>query len=199
MLQAAVVKWTQGISRCDKPSLAGPLTFCGLNSRLNRMVKGDVEWLFLCRKSNTSLEVSADPYWLRTNHKFALFGTIGFNKATGEIVFFDGRKDRYEFDWSEPLVPPGGSSYSDSAGRAAAEDLYDSTFEVACFACHDNKNAYVVDPHAAQARVGYFAGDDDLRAHRLQSRRLFAQSAAHRGYAVPCHRLRLYCAIQRRH
>jgi hypothetical protein len=159
-----VVKWTEGIPRCDKPSLAGPVTFCGLNSRLNRVVNGNVEWLFLCRKSNSSLEVGPDPYWLGSNPKFALFGAIGFNSTTGEIVFFDGRKDKHEFDWSEPLIPPGGASYSDTAGRAAAEDLYDPTFEVACFACHDNKNAYVVTPHAGQARVGYFAGEDGPQA-----------------------------------
>ena len=93
-----------------------------------------------------------------------LYGTIGFNGLTGEIVFFDGRKDRDEFDWSMPFVPPGGHSYSDRIGRAAAEALYDPTFHVQCSECHDNKNAYVVDPHAQQARVGYLGGRDDPRA-----------------------------------
>lgn len=156
-----VVKWTDSIPKCDKPSLAGDVAYCGLNSRLNRVVKDNVEWLFFCRKSNSSLAVASDPYWQRSNPKFALFGTIGFNRRTGEIVFFDGRKDRHEFDWSKPFVPPGGHWYSDRAGRAAAEALYDPTFQVQCHACHDNKYAYVIDPHANQARVGYFAGNGD--------------------------------------
>jgi hypothetical protein len=159
-----VVKWTEGIPKCDKPSLAGKVTYCGLNSRLNRVVKGDVEWLFLCRKSNASLEVERDAYWLRSNPKFARLGIIGFNRQTGEIVFFDGRKDRSEFDWSEPFVPPGGDSYADRAGRGAAEQIYDPTFQVQCSSCHDNKNPYVIDPHIAVARVGYFSGEEDERA-----------------------------------
>jgi hypothetical protein len=159
-----IVKWTDSITRCDKPSLAGNVSYCGLNSRLNRVVRGNVEWLFFCRKSTASLEVQSDPYWLQANPKFALFGTIGFNSQTGEIVFFDGRKDRDEFDWSRPFVPPGGHSYSDKDGRAAAEALYDPTFQIQCYACHDNKNAYVIDPHAQQARVGYLGGESDSRA-----------------------------------
>jgi hypothetical protein len=160
-----IVKWTNSLPKCDKPSLAGgDVTYCGLNSRLNRIVRGNVEWLFFCRKSSKSLEVRSDPYWQMSNTKFRLYGTIGFNGLTGEIVFFDGRKDRDEFDWSVPFVPPGGHSYSDRLGRAAAEALYDPTFQVQCSECHDNKNAYVVDPHARQARVGYLGGRDDPRA-----------------------------------
>lgn len=159
-----VVKWTKGIQKCDKPSLAGNVTYCGPSSRLKRVVKGSVEWLFLCRKSTTNLLVGSIPYWEQSNPKFALLGTIGFNSLTGEIVFFDGRKDRSEFDWSSPFVPPGGHSYSDRVGRASAEALYDQTFQVQCYACHDNKNPYVINPHAQQARVGYFGGKDDPRA-----------------------------------
>jgi len=159
-----VVKWTTSIPRCDKPSLAGKLTYCALNSRLNRVAKGNVEWLFLCRKATPSLEVESDPYWLRFNPKFALFGAIGFNHQTGELVFFDGRKDRKEFDWSKPFAPPGGDSYADAAGRAATEQIYDPTFEVQCSSCHDNKNPYVINPHIAVARVGYPAGEGDDRA-----------------------------------
>jgi hypothetical protein len=159
-----IVKWTDSITRCDKPSLAGNVSYCGLNSRLNRVVRGSVEWLFFCRKSTASLEVRSDPYWQQSNPKFALFGTIGFNRQTGEIVFFDGRKDQDEFDWSRPFVPPGGHSYSDKDGRAAAEALYDPTFQIQCYACHDNKNAYVIDPHAQQARIGYLGGENDPRA-----------------------------------
>ncbi|MER9256006.1 hypothetical protein NKI59_30430 [Mesorhizobium sp. M0598] len=159
-----VVKWTGRIEKCDKPSLAGTVAYCGLNSRLHRVVRGNVEWLFLCRKSNSSLEVASDPYWRRSDPRFALLGTIGFNKSTGEIVFFDGRKDRAEFDWSKPFVPPGGRSYTDAAARAEAAALYDTTFQIRCHACHDNKSPYVVDPHAGQSRVGYLLGESDDRA-----------------------------------
>lgn len=159
-----IVKWTDNIPKCDKPSLAGNVSYCGLSSRLNRVVRGSVEWLFFCRKSTASLEVRSDPYWQQSNTKFALFGTIGFNRQTGEIVFFDGRKDQIEFDWANRFVPPGGHSYSDKDGRAAAEALYDPTFQIQCYACHDNKNAYVIDPHVEQARIGYRAGKNDRRA-----------------------------------
>lgn len=159
-----VVKWTDSIPKCDKPSLAGNVTYCGLNSRLSRVVKGNVEWLFFCRKSSASLEVVADPYWLRSNPKFARYGVIGFNRRSGEIVFFDGRKDRAQFDWSRPFVPPGGRSYSDRESRAAAEEIYDPTFQIQCSMCHDNKKAYVIDPHAEQWRVGYSDGPYGERA-----------------------------------
>ncbi|RRI01976.1 hypothetical protein EH240_13140 [Mesorhizobium tamadayense] len=158
------VKWTATLPKCDKPSLAGSATFCGLNSRLARVVRGNVEWLFLCRKSHYSQEVSTDPYWLGSDPRFSLFGTIGFNRQSGEIVFFDGRKDRGVFDWSKTFVPPGGHSYSDSVGRAEAEAFYDPTFQVPCHACHDNKSPYVIDPHIAQSRVGYRAAEKDSRA-----------------------------------
>src|SRR3546814_9808591 len=46
--------------RCDKPSLAGNVTYCGLGSRLNRVVRGNIEWLFFCRKSSSSREVYAE-------------------------------------------------------------------------------------------------------------------------------------------
>ncbi|MDR6631948.1 hypothetical protein J2X72_000719 [Phyllobacterium sp. 1468] len=163
-VEGEVVKWTRGVARCDKPSLTGSATYCGLNSRLSRVENGNVEWLFLCRKSSPSLEVEPIAYWQRSNPKFALFGVIGFNRSSGEIVFFDGRKDWGEFDWSQKFVPPGGHSYHDSEGRAEAEALYDPTFQVQCSACHDNKSAYVINPNIQQARVGYLAGNHDPRA-----------------------------------
>lgn len=163
-VQGNVVKWTDNIPKCDKPSLAGNTAYCGLSSRLVRVVRGSVEWLFFCRKSTVGLEVRNEPYWQKSNSKFQLFGTIGFNRLTGEIVFFDGRKDQKDFDWSTPFIPPGGQSYSDKVGRSKAEALYDSTFQIQCSQCHDNKNAYVIDPRAAQARVGYFDGSADPRA-----------------------------------
>ncbi|CAN7584606.1 hypothetical protein LJR235_004179 [Pararhizobium sp. LjRoot235] len=153
-----IVKWTESIAQCDKPSLAGNATYCGMNSRLNRIVKGSVEWLVFCRKSTPHLGIEPEPYWQKSNPKFARLGMIGFNSLTGEIVFFDGRKDRAEFDWTQTFVPPGGRSYSDREGRAEAEALYDPTFQIECSACHDNKNPYVVNPHIGQARVGYRAG-----------------------------------------
>jgi hypothetical protein len=158
-----VVKWTSDIARCDKPSLAGSASYCGINSRLTRQEKGDVEWLFFCRKSGPGGEVQPTPYWQRSNPKFALFGVIGFNRLTGEIAFFDGRKDREEFDWSARFVPPGGRSYGDHKGRAAAEAFYDPTFQVECSACHDNKGPHVITPNIHQARVG-FSGPTDPRA-----------------------------------
>src|SRR5262249_18062844 len=45
-----------------------------------------------------------------------------------------------------------------------AEKLYDPTFQIGCHACHDNKNAYVIDPNAEQARVGYLLGEHDPKA-----------------------------------
>ncbi len=158
-----VVKWTRAVPQCDKPSLAGSVAYCGLNSRLNRVTRGNVEWLFLCRKSSPDREVTADPYWRRSDPRFALLGTIGFNRGSGEIVFFDGRKDRNEFDWSKPFVPPGGHSYADAAGRAEAEALYDPTFRIGCHECHDNKTPYVIDPHIEHARVGYDDVGGDAR------------------------------------
>jgi len=163
-----VVKWTATLPKCDKPSLTGSSTYCGLNSRVVRVMRGNVEWLFLCRKSNISQEVSTDPYWTRSDPRFSVFGTIGFNRKSGEIIFFDGRKDRSEFDWSKPFVPPGGRNYSDEVGRAAAEKVYDPTFQISCHACHDNKSPYVIDPHIEQSRVGFrSAGDSRSTAFSL--------------------------------
>lgn len=159
-----LVQWTNGIARCDKPSLAGSATFCGLNSRLSRKTNGNVDWLFFCRKSSASREVEPTSYWQRSNPKFALYGVIGFNRSTGEMAFFDGRKDAGEFDWSQTFVPPGGHAYSDAAGRMVAESFYDPTFRIECSACHDNKSAYVINPAIQQTRVGYYSGDRDPTA-----------------------------------
>ena len=155
-----VVKWTSGISQCDKPSLAGSTMYCGFNSRLSRIERGSVEWLFFCRKSSPSGAVTPTAYWQHSNPKFALLGIIGSNRQTGETAFFDGRKDRQEFDWSQPFVPPGGTSYADRTGRAAAERLYDPTFRIECSACHDNKSALVITPSIHQARVGFGRNQD---------------------------------------
>lgn len=78
-------------------------------------------------------------------------------------LFFDGRKDRSGFDWSVRFAPPGGRSYSDLEGRAAAEALYDPTFQIECSACHDNKGPYVITPSIQQARVGFFGMKDPTR------------------------------------
>lgn len=152
------VKWTARIDKCDKPSLAGMVTYCGMNSRLHRVVRGPVEWLFLCRKSSRNLELSSDSYWREQDPRFALYGAIGFNGLTGEIAFIDGRKDREVFDWRQAFPPPGGDSYADVEGRARTEELYDRSFRVDCFACHDNKEPYIIDPHVKQASVGYRHG-----------------------------------------
>lgn len=179
-IEGKLVKWTSGIARCDKPSLAGSSTYCGLNSRLNRVVKGNVEWLTFCRKSSASLEVEPVSYWQKSNPKFALLGTIGFNRLTGEVVFFDGRKGRGDFDWSQKFVPPGGRSYADREGRATAENLYDPTFQIQCSACHDNKSAHVVNPNIQQARVGYLAGRNGLIAAAFSLGDMLPEAPRHR-------------------
>lgn len=153
-----IVGWTSEVARCDKPSLAGNVTYCGMNSRVSRRVTGNVEWVALCRKSSPHLELDPEPYWQKDNPAFARLGIIGFNRLSGEIVFFDGSKERAGFDWTQTFVPPGGHSYADRNGRAAAAALYDPTFQVQCSACHDNKSPYVIDPHIGQARVGYSNG-----------------------------------------
>jgi hypothetical protein len=151
-----VVKWTTGIRRCDKPTLAGGWkdTWCSFDNRFSRVVRGNVEWVSLCRKADGA-DISATPFWTEDNLDFTLIGMYGFNMVTGESVFFDGRKDRASFDGSRPFVQPGGTSYGDDAGRAAAEALYDGTFNVQCSQCHDNKNLHVVDPEIHLKRVGY--------------------------------------------
>ncbi|OWV99923.1 hypothetical protein ATY79_00790 [Rhizobium sp. R693] len=159
-----LVKWTNAVDRCDKPSLAGGVTFCGMNSRIGRVTRNHVQWLFLCRKSSESLELEMEPYWTATDPRFSRYSAIGFNDVTGEIAFLDGRKDRFVFDWTEPFPPPGGASYDDAAGRRAAAELYDGGSKVDCVLCHDNKKPTVIDPHMQQARVGYFAGRHDRRA-----------------------------------
>lgn len=162
-LSGNLVRWTTNLPKCDKPSLAAS-AYCAMNSRVARVNLKHVSWTFLCRKSSSSLEVENIDYWRARNPRFALYGAIGFNDLTGEIAFIDGRKDRETFDWSKPFVPPGGRSYSDASGRAEARELYDGTFKVDCYACHDNKKPYVIDPHAKQARVGYLKGEMDERA-----------------------------------
>src|SRR3546814_13168783 len=42
--------------------------------------------------------------------------------------------------------------------------LFRSTFQIQCSMCHDNKKAYVIDPHAELWRVGYLDGPYDARA-----------------------------------
>jgi len=158
-----IVKWTTTVAKCDKPSLAGGVTFCGVNSRVAVTRQGHVEWLFLCRKSSDDLEVHAQPYWTQDDPRFSRYSAIGYNDLTGEIAFIDGRKDRSVFDWSERFPPPGGNSYSDEEGRRKAEELYDKTFEVDCISCHDNKKPAIIDPHIQQARVGYSGAGHDPR------------------------------------
>lgn len=159
-----IVKWTTQIAKCDKPSLAGNVTYCGMNSRIIRTVAGTVEWVSLCRKSTPHLEIEPESYWEKDNPTFARLGIIGFNRESGEIVFFDGDKDKQRFDWTTPIIPPGGRSYADAGGRAAATKMYDPTFQIQCSACHDNKGPYVVSPHIGQARIGYPGGAASERA-----------------------------------
>ena len=159
-----VVRWSTEIASCDKPSLAGNVTYCGMNSRISRKVTGSVEWVSLCRKSSPHLEIDPESYWQKENPTFARLGIIGFNRQSGEIVFFDGSKDRHDFNWIQTFTPPGGHSYADVNGRATAARLYDPTFQIQCSACHDNKSPYVIDPHIGQARIGYHGGAKGERA-----------------------------------
>lgn len=163
-VEGRLVKWTTAVDRCDKPSLAGDVTFCALNSRVGRVTRDHIQWLFLCRKSSENLEIEADSYWTETDPRFSRYSAIGFNDVTGEIAFLDGRKDRSVFDWRERFPPPGGATYGDLAGRRVAENLYDGSARVDCVLCHDNKKPTVVDPHMQQARVGYFKSRHDSRA-----------------------------------
>lgn len=159
-----LVKWTSSIAQCDKPSLAGNVTYCGMNSRLTRTSRGNVVWTTFCRKSTLNLGIEPDPYWQKSNPKFARLGVIGFNRVSGEIVFFDGREDGSSFDWSGKFVPPGGHSYLDRNGRLEAEVLYDPTFQVQCSACHDNKGPYAITPHMEHSRVGFLGGAESPQA-----------------------------------
>lgn len=150
-----IVKWTDEVKQCDKPSIAGGVTECGTGSRIVYNTNKNVTWLLLCRKSlgeNTILRVgnprtdfdlnrSTDEpdsdknyrygdYWSEQNPFFGLVGLIGHNKKTGETAFFDGLKqswNAYRFD--ETVNPPGGFGYRDRGFRAreiAAEG--DETF-----------------------------------------------------------------------
>lgn len=161
--QGTIVKRTRFLAQCDKPSLAGDVSYCGLNSRLKRVVKGNVEWLFLCRKSQPSLEVEASAYWSSYNPQFARYGVIGFNRQTGEIVYFDGTKEVQQFDWSRKFPPPGGNGYADAHTRARAEKLYDPQFRVPCSSCHDNKSPYAISPNISMSRVGYGVSKHNLQ------------------------------------
>lgn len=148
-----VVKWTRSLPRCDKPSLGGNVTICGLGSRVSRRISGAVEWLTLCRKSVGPV-VNRDPTWQDSNPLFSLLGTIGMNYETGEVVFFDGKRNSI-FNWSQPFTPPGGDGYQDGVGRQLAAAIYDSTARIECSACHDNKGPHIVNPHISLSRVGY--------------------------------------------
>jgi hypothetical protein len=150
-----IVSWTPTIEKCDKPSLAGGVTPCGTSSRLSRAVKGNVEWIALARKTKSVQTLTADPYWMPGNSSYELIGYIGFNRASGEVVFFDGTYSGMKFNWDAPTVPPGGSGYADDAGRAIAAQTYDTTFKIGCVACHDNKKPRIITPYIKQARVGY--------------------------------------------
>lgn len=150
-----IVSWTPTIDKCDKPSLAGGVTPCGTSSRISRAVKGNVEWIALARKTYGEQTLSADRYWMPSNSSYALIGYIGFNRISGEVVFFDGTYSGMKFNWDSPTVPPGGAGYSDDAGRVIAAQTYDSTFRIECVACHDNKKPRIITPYIKQARVGY--------------------------------------------
>jgi hypothetical protein len=155
-----VIKWTSSVDKCDKPSLAGGVTPCGTASRLSRWVKGNVEWIALARKTKGVEALTPDPYWMPSNPTYALLGYIGFNRVTGEVAFFDGtyvgtKNNPSKFNWSTPIIPPGGNGYNDDEGRSIASRTYDASFKVSCAICHDNKEPRIITPYIKQARVGY--------------------------------------------
>lgn len=150
-----VVKWTTGIDKCDKPSLAGGVTPCGTSSRISRIVKGNVEWIALARKTKSVVKLEPDAYWMPGNSSYLLLGYIGFNRVSGEVTFFDGTYEGMKFNWNATVVPPGGRGYNDDEGRAAAAQTYDATFRIGCVGCHDNKKPRIITPYIKQARVGY--------------------------------------------
>jgi hypothetical protein len=151
-----VVKWTATVDKCDKPSLAGGVTPCGTASRLSRVVRGNVEWIALARKTKKDpAPLDNDPYWQQGNPAFKLLGYIGFNKTSGEVVFFDGTYSGMKLDWKSAIVAPGGKGYSDEEGRTLAANIYDDAFRSDCIGCHDNKEPRIITPYIKQARVGY--------------------------------------------
>ena len=159
--------WTDIIEKCDKPSLAGNVNFCGTASRIIKRSIGPVDWMLLCRKSKDSVHetpdgleatpVYADNYWHEENPYFRLYGMIGYNNVSGEVTFIDGvvRDNSHHYNWNDPFIAPGGKGYHDDEGRKEAEEFYDSTNSVNCHTCHDNKNPWIVTPHLNQSRLGY--------------------------------------------
>ncbi len=156
---------TDELARCDKPSLANTDGHpCAVNSRLirPRNPANDVEWVALCRKSELGSRLTGiDDYWHASNPGFALLGLIGFNRASGEVVFFDGSdfargaSRRTTFDGSRRYAPPGGKGYDDEAGRAVAASTWLYGRRVSCETCHDNKEPWIVTPHLKISRFGY--------------------------------------------
>ena len=161
-LDGQTVRWTPTIDRCDKPSLAGGVTPCGTSSRISRVTRRDspVEWIALARKSKGVEKLDADPYWVSTDPTFALIGYIGFNPVTGEVAFVDGSSapvpsEHVRFNWTKPIVPPGGKGYEDTQGRQEASSMYDDSFRIDCANCHDNREPIIMTPYMKHARVGY--------------------------------------------
>ena len=160
-LAGQIVRWTNMIDKCDKPSLAGGVTPCGTSSRISRVTRRDnpVEWIALARKTKGVERLNADPYWMPGDSTFALVGYIGFNSVTGEVAFLDGSYvlpgANRRFSWTKPIVPPGGSGYKDTQGRRESSRMYDATFQIDCAKCHDNREPIIITPYIKHARVGY--------------------------------------------
>ena len=139
-----IVKWTDTVEQCDKPSIAGGVTECGTGSRIVYETNDNVTWLMLCRKSlgedqyldvgkpreDFDLNTNTDDfdsilngrygdYWAENNPFYSLIGLIGHNRETGETVFFDGQqKDWNSYRFDQPVYPPGGFGYADQNFRA---------------------------------------------------------------------------------
>ena len=126
-----------------------------------------MEWLFLCRKSNSSLEVASDPYWRRSDPRFALLGTMALTKALAKSCSSTGERIEQSSTGQNLSFHPAAAPTATPLRAHEAAALYDTTFQIRCHTCHDNKSPYVVDPHAGQSRVGYLLGESDRRATRL--------------------------------
>ena len=151
---------------CDKPSLANTSGrhACGTNSRIshfNSIKNSNVDWVVLCRKATYGGIFYAPDYWNDQSTDFALLGIIGFNRTTGEVVFFDGTNKRHNrkapliFSWKHKYPPPGGFGYLDTKGRWIASEVYDYNSQLRCEGCHDNKEPWIITPHLKYRGFGY--------------------------------------------
>ncbi len=207
--QGDIVRWTETIERCDKPSLAGGVNECGTASRMTVRKNGNVTWVLLCRKSvnefqplqvgmrRTDFDTDREEpdsienqryedYWAADNPFYSLVGLIGHNAETGETAYFDGSlKDWNSYRFDEPVYPPGGFGYQDKDVRAAelkkTISFYSNEFKFKCHTCHDNGNPWILTPYTNFSEVGY---RNRIRRKRFSSRSFADLESAGHGIRV---------------